>query len=270
MWTSLLLDSRIFSTPTAIVDDNGTPGNLLDDAIAYTPSSGFTGSDQFTYQVNDGNGGTDTATVNVTVNNVSSNQNPIANDDSVTTSNNGSVNINVLSNDSDPDGDPLALSIDTTPTNGIAVVDDNGTPGNLFDDFIIYTPNSGFAGNDQFTYQINDGNGGVNTATVTITVDDAGNINGTSGNDTIIGTNGDDVINGLGGNDNLRGTSGNDTVDGGDGNDRVQGQVGNDLLLGGIGADTLQGWANNDILVGNEGNDELIGGNGSDVFHIPI
>ncbi|MFL6764149.1 MAG: beta strand repeat-containing protein [Sphingomicrobium sp.] len=64
-------------------------------------------------------------------------------------------------------------------------------------------------------------------------------INGTSGNDTLNGTLGDDVINGLGGNDSLIGGAGNDTLNGGTGVDNVIGGSGSDTLNGGDGDDVL-------------------------------
>ncbi len=47
----------------------------------------------------------------------------------------------------------------------------------------------------------------------------SGTINGTSGNDLILGSSADDIINGNGGNDCIVAGAGNDTIDGGDGTD---------------------------------------------------
>ena len=140
---------------------NGT-AEVDDDDIDYTPDDGFEGTDTFTYQVDDGNGGTDTATVTVTVSRADDNNDPVAEDDIAQTLPNTLVEIDVLDNDSDADGDPLTLSIVTPPSNGTAEVDD---------DDIDYTPDDGFEGTDTFTYQVDDGNGGVDTATVTVTVE---------------------------------------------------------------------------------------------------
>ena len=189
---------------------------------------------------------------------VSSNNSPQAVDDSVITQQNQAVNIDVLNNDTDADGDSLSLSIDTAPSNGSAVVNDNGTPNNLLDDLIVYTPNTNFTGNDQFTYMVDDGNGGFETATVSIVVNGTTEgINGTEGRDTINANAEDDLINGLGGRDVLRGAGGNDTLNGGEGNDN---------LLGGFNADILNGDSGNDFLIGGFGNDILTGGSGRDRF----
>jgi Ca2+-binding RTX toxin-like protein len=176
-----------------------------------------------------------------------SNTPPQAVDDSATTLQNEAVNIDVLANDSDADGDNLSLSIDTSPSNGTVVVTDGA---------IAYTPNNNFTGNDQFTYAIDDGNGGTATAAVSVTVNSTTDaINGTEGQDTLQGTTGDDLINGLGNRDALRGFAGNDTLNGNQGNDN---------LLGGFNRDVLNGDSGNDLLIGGFGSDTITGGEGSD------
>jgi hypothetical protein len=73
------------------------------------------------------------------------------------------VTINVLVNDSDPDGDTLAISaISNLPLHGTVAINGGRT--------ITYTPTGGFTGADGFTYHIVDGNGGVASALVSITV----------------------------------------------------------------------------------------------------
>ena len=73
-------------------------------------------------------------------------------------------------NDSDPDDDALTLSIASWPMHGVAWVDDNDTPLDPTDDFITYLPGPDFNGTDEFTYQVDDGYFGTDTATVTVTV----------------------------------------------------------------------------------------------------
>ena len=151
---------------TAIIDDNGTPSDPTDDVILYTPDSGFTGLDSFTYTISDGQGGEATASVEVIVNTP-----PTAGDDVATIDQDSVDNIlTVLSNDSDDDDDPLTITAVSEPANGTATIDDNGTPLDPTDDVILYTPLVGYTGSDSFTYDISDGNGGTATGTVTITV----------------------------------------------------------------------------------------------------
>jgi len=68
------------------------------------------------------------------------------------------------------DGDPLTITEMSDPDNGTVTIDDNGTPLDPTDDVILYTPNFGYIGDDSFTYDISDGNGGIATGTVDITV----------------------------------------------------------------------------------------------------
>ncbi|MFC1479096.1 Ig-like domain-containing protein [Planctomycetota bacterium] len=142
------------------VPANGTAVINGDNTVTYTPDPDFNGEDSFTYTISDGNGGTDSATVTITVNPV--NDPPVAVDDSVETDEDTPVDINVLANDSDPDGDPLTVESCTTPSNGATVISGNNT--------VTYTPDLNFNGEDSFTYTISDGNGGTDSATVTITV----------------------------------------------------------------------------------------------------
>jgi len=134
--------------------------------IRYTPNAGFSGNDVFDYTIDDGAGGTDTATVTV---NVAADQPPIAVDDIATTGVwPSSVEIPVRDNDSDPEGDVLAYAdmLFTQPANGTV---DQGCVGACTPP--TYTPNRGFSGTDTFTYQAVDALGGVsNLATVTVTV----------------------------------------------------------------------------------------------------
>ncbi|HDG1708591.1 TPA: retention module-containing protein [Kluyvera ascorbata] len=91
-------------------------------------------------------------------------------------------------------------------------------------------------------------------------------IHGDAGNNTLFGTDGDDLIYGYAGNDKLYGGDGNDIIYGGDGNDELHGGNGNDILYGGNGNDKLYGGAGDDILIGGKGNNTLYGGEGHDTF----
>jgi len=139
---------------------HGSVVNNGNGTITYTPANGFVGSDDFTYTITDGQGGSATATVYVTVQ--SNNSPPVAQNDNGSTTWDKSVAINVLTNDSDPDGDSLALVGYTDPGNGTVTNNGGGT--------FTYKANDGFVGSDTFTYQISDGNGGLDTGTVTVNV----------------------------------------------------------------------------------------------------
>ena len=146
-----------------------------DGTLTYNPNGAFdvlqvgdTDVDTFRYTISDQNGATDTALVRVVVSGV--NDNPVAVDDSRTTDADAAIGLNVLSNDSDIDGGPLTVSaIDTTGTRGEVSFQANGQ--------VLYNPTGAFDGLgdgetafDSFIYTADDGLGGTDSATVTITV----------------------------------------------------------------------------------------------------
>nr|WP_256368363.1 Ig-like domain-containing protein [Mangrovicoccus sp. HB161399] len=153
---------------TAEIDDGGTPGDPTDDVIRYVSDASYVGTDSFEYTIADDDG-EDTATVTVTVTAPVGSNPPIAADDSATTAQNVAVLIDALANDTEIDGDVLAISALGTATNGTVTLDDNGTPGDTADDLILYTPNLDFTGTDSFTYTVSDDDGS-STGTVTVTV----------------------------------------------------------------------------------------------------
>ncbi|NEO11912.1 MULTISPECIES: Ig-like domain-containing protein, partial [unclassified Moorena] len=150
---------------TAVVDDNGTAGDFSDDSVIYTPEDGFSGPDSFTYELSNGLT-TQTATVDIDVTPVDENS-LIAVDDTTTTEENTAVTIDVLQNDTDIDGNGT-VTILNDPSNGTAVVDDNGTAEDFTDDSVIYTPDNGFSGADSFTYELSNG---LLTKTATVDID---------------------------------------------------------------------------------------------------
>jgi hypothetical protein len=128
-------------------------------SLLYTPSFNWFGVDSFTYRVVDGRGGSDTATVTVTVRGV--NDPPIAIDDTATTTYETPVTVAVLANDSDVERDGLSVTQVSPGANGRTSIDGVG---------VVYVPNSGFSGADSFTYTVSDGQGGNAGATVTVQV----------------------------------------------------------------------------------------------------
>lgn len=151
----------VIASAIAVQAANGVAVVNPDGTVTYTPDPDFNGADSFQVTVTDGNGDIDTSVVNVTVNPI--NDDPVANDDAASTTENSAVIINVIGNDDDIDGDTLAIVNVTDGSNGTVVDNGNGT--------VTYTPNVGFSGEDTFTYTIDDQNSGVqDTATVTVTV----------------------------------------------------------------------------------------------------
>jgi hypothetical protein len=141
---------------------NGTATLNGDGTVTYKPNDDFNGTDTFTYTITDDQGATDTATVTINVGPVD--DDPDAENDVTLTDEGVAVDIDVLANDSDPDGDTLTVIDYAQPTNGAVTDGPGGT--------LTYTPADDFTGTDTFTYTISDGNGGTDTATVTVVVGD--------------------------------------------------------------------------------------------------
>ncbi len=113
-----------------------------------------------TVTVSDGANPVETVNFDWTV--IDVNRAPTAVDDAANTQVDTPMTVDVLANDSDPDGDTLTIAAVTVPPNGAAAINPDGT--------VSYTPNTGFTGTDAFDYTIEDGFGGSATATVTMTV----------------------------------------------------------------------------------------------------
>lgn len=144
-----------------------------DGSFGYSPQANFYGIDSFTYHASDGTFTSGEVTVTLQIEPV--NDPPAAEPDRyLTNATSGRPFVinqpanGVLKNDTDQDNHPLSASLIEKPQNGTLVLNPDGT--------FTYTPNSGFgtdAANsiDRFTYQVNDGQGGTNTAIVEIEVD---------------------------------------------------------------------------------------------------
>lgn len=165
---------------TVQVDDNGTPNDPSDDTVLYTPNPDYNGSDSFNYTVCNTNGDCSTATVNINVL-------PIVDavDDSVAAKTNESLPIAAWSFN-DNDVPTLGSFTATQPANGVVVINDNGTPNDPSDDFVLYTANPDFTGTDTFTYTVCDTLENCDTATVTVAVSENSNVNLDADNDGIL------------------------------------------------------------------------------------
>ncbi|HPD17106.1 MAG TPA: Ig-like domain-containing protein [Planctomycetota bacterium] len=138
-------------------------------AFLYVPDANFSGADSFTYTVSDGKGGSDTATVTITISPV--NDPPVAVDDAYQVAQGGDLVVKLpglRANDWDAEGNPLRAVLVSPPSHGtLAVYDGTGDyPALSF----RYTPDPAFVGQDTFTYKVNDGQADSAPATVTISV----------------------------------------------------------------------------------------------------
>ena len=151
-------DTVTISSYTSPSNGTASPSSTT---FTYTPDANYNGSDSFVYTVSDGTD-TDTGTVTITVTAV--NDPPTAVDDTATTTKDTAVDINMVANDTDVEGDTLSVTSVTTPSKGTAAIDMNNTA------VVTYTPNTGFIGTDSFEYTLD---GAATTGTVNITVAEA-------------------------------------------------------------------------------------------------
>ncbi|MEK7949089.1 Ig-like domain-containing protein [Luteolibacter soli] len=145
-------------------------------ALSYVPVSGYTGTDSFIVRVSDGQGGTDTITVNLTIQPPPNVAPVIAEGDAVavTMSRDGSPTAFSRSlNATDSNSDPLAWSIFTQATHGTAGVIAPATGGAVA---LSYAPLSGYTGTDSFVVRVSDGQGGTDTITVNVTIQPPPNV----------------------------------------------------------------------------------------------
>jgi hypothetical protein len=169
------------------INNKGT-ASTLDDDITFTPATGFSGNDSFTYTITDASGDSSTATVSITVVLLNQSNVPIAVDDNVTITVNVGGSIDVLANDNFGVNGPGAIPLSFAGANngfgvsfrgGFFGFNTNQTPNNLLDDEIFYIPASNYLGEDHFDYFIRDANGTISTARVHITVVPVVYVNGT-------------------------------------------------------------------------------------------
>ncbi|MEE8373304.1 MAG: tandem-95 repeat protein [Dehalococcoidia bacterium] len=154
------IDGDVLRVSSVTQGNNGSVMIDPGDTVTYSPIGDYYGPDSFTYTVDDGNGGTATDSVTVSVSAV--NDAPIAADDTATTDWNTAVTIDVLANDSDVDGDTIEAVQDSGPSNGAVTLESDRS--------FTYAPDSGFSGSDSFTYHANDGGADSSVATVTVFV----------------------------------------------------------------------------------------------------
>ena len=132
--------------------------------LLYDAPTDFNGTETFTYTLDDGNGGTDTATVTTVIN--IANDPPVARDISFNATEDSTNNslAPLANDDTGPDADETLsiVSVQEFSAGGNAEIIDSTT--------LSYTPAADFFGSETFTYTISDGNGGFATATATVDV----------------------------------------------------------------------------------------------------
>ncbi len=138
---------------------NGTITRVDATRFRFEPEANWSGVTSFRYTVVDAAGARSSASVSISVSEVP--DAPIARDDSVGMDEDGAIDIRVLDNDSDADGDALTVQLATTSDGTVS------TDGTV----VRFAPEPNAWGTMQVNYTISDGTGRTATATVTITVE---------------------------------------------------------------------------------------------------
>jgi hypothetical protein len=155
------VDGDLLTIDSVTQPDHGQVG-YSDDLVTYTPAADYCGSDGFSYTAADGEGGFDSTDVTVTV--ACINDAPLAVEDAYQVAEDTLLSIpapGVLSNDSDVDGDDLAVSLDDDAAHGTLTLHADGS--------FEYLPAVDYYGPDGFSYTLSDGELSA-TASVTINV----------------------------------------------------------------------------------------------------
>ncbi|MBQ4834213.1 tandem-95 repeat protein, partial [Pseudoalteromonas sp. MMG010] len=148
----------------ASIDHTLGEASIIDNQINFTPPSDFYGETTITYTLSDGysagiNDTNDsTATVNIVVNNI--NDFPIANNDAITTNEDTAVIVNVTANDLDIDNDTLSVTAATADIGSVTIVDNQ----------LSYMPPANTNGTATLSYTLSDGNEGVATGSLVVTI----------------------------------------------------------------------------------------------------
>ena len=152
------VDNDTLSIDSVSVDVGSVSVNG-DGDIVYVPPGDFNGPATISYTIADGTGLFASSTVAVNVQNV--NDTPIAVGESATIAEDAVLHLNVLSNDSDIDGDVLSVASVSASVGTVSV----GNNGN-----IVFNPPANYFGPVTISYTVSDGNGGVASASVALTV----------------------------------------------------------------------------------------------------
>lgn len=157
-------DTHPHGLPLALLDFSrpgyGSLERTNQNSLRYTPSKDYFGPDSFAYTISDGQGGIAMGRVAIEVLPVA--DPPVAEPDRAITNEDEPVEIDVLANDHDPDGDHLVIRWFGQPEHGSVVMLENAV--------LRYEPAPDFSGTDKFAYRISDGTGNEAESEVTVMV----------------------------------------------------------------------------------------------------
>jgi hypothetical protein len=182
-------DSDVDGDTLSVSDVSNATGGGIDlsgGVVTFTPDANLCGDGEgsFDYDISDGNSGSDSASVTVDI--TCANDVPAAGNDTVDVTEDTATDVTaqILANDTDVEGDTLAVSDVSNATGGTV---------DLTAGVVTFTPTANLCGDGEgsFEYDVSDGNGGTDSGTVSVditcvndapvAVDDTGNVAGGSG-----------------------------------------------------------------------------------------
>jgi hypothetical protein len=146
--------SSISSVPTTVTDTSNR--------VIYVSAQNGNGNGHGTFGIKANDGSANSSATTVTVNVTGTEDPPVASADNLTLDEDSPTDLNVLSNDSDPDGDALTVTSVSGASRGGLSINSDGT--------VRFAPSANYFGSDSFSYSISDGNGNSSTATATVTI----------------------------------------------------------------------------------------------------
>ena len=245
-------------------DDNGN--------LVYTPFLNWFGDTHFFYTVEDDNGHTASAEVDLTVLNVPHDPTAVDLDGFVTPLDVPLVIpvAGILKQDYSvddftapgvwlqPDPNLSFVGVDGVDHGQASVVTANG------EQYIVVTEDPGYTGPIKVTYRIADVDGlqGIGFLNATVETTYSGELDGTEGNDLLIGNNTNEIIKTFDGTDTVQTGDGNNTVYLGSGNDTVTTGAGDDVVYTGTGNSVISTGGGDDTIFEAAGADQINGGAG--------
>ena len=144
--------------------ESHTGSHYVIKAVSYNKAIAPGGTASFGFLASPGGGGAALTNLALYVNEQAPvNRAPVAANDAAFTTIDNNVLVDVLANDSDPDGDAISLIAAQGAAHGTVAIQSG---------MVRYTPSAGFTGSDAFTYQIRDTQGATAVGTVNVTVSD--------------------------------------------------------------------------------------------------
>ncbi|WP_431201570.1 tandem-95 repeat protein [Bradyrhizobium betae] len=171
-------------TVASFATAHGSVSILANGSFTYTPVANYNGTDSFAYEVSDGNGGTDTATVTLTINAV--NDAPVATNNGASVDQDATLTLTtsmLTASDGDNTASQLVFAIATAAAHGAVKLNgttlglnDTFTKQDIIDGHVTFVPTAGYHGSDVFGFTVSDGVATLPSANFNLTINSLNNV----------------------------------------------------------------------------------------------